>query len=538
LSKTAANLAKVQSFSQNTDKMKVISLILLGLVAFAYCEEEAAVEIKEEEDVQVLTDANWEKAVTEENNILVEFYAPWCGHCKALAPEYAKAAAKLKEMKSEVTLGKVDCTVETKLAEKFGVQGFPTLKFFKKGKAVEYGGGRTESEIISWLNKKTGPPAVNVDTAEALKDFVEKRDVAVVGFIDDKESALAKVFLEVADSTDDIEFAITSVANGAEHKVDAASVMLFKKFDDGNIAFTGEVSAEALSAFIKAESIALVTEFSDETAPKIFGGEIKNHILAFVSKKAEDFQELLDKFTASAKAFKGKVLFIYIDTDVEDNGRILEFFGLKAADTPALRLINLEGDMTKYVPETAGVETEAVSAFVQAFLDGKLKPHLMSADVPEDWDKLPVKVLVGKNFDEVVNDKTKNVLVEFYAPWCGHCKQLAPIWDTLGEKYKDSEDVIIAKMDSTANEVESVKIQSFPTIKYFPKEGEMVDYNGGRTLDDFVKFIESGGVAAEPSPEAEGEEEEPLPEEEDMGEPEEIPEEAPTPDGEKKKDEL
>ena len=66
----------------------------------------------------------------------------------------------------------------------------------------------------------------------------------------------------------------------------------------------------------------------------------------------------------------------------------------------------------------------------------------------------------------------------------------------------------------------------------------MVDYNGGRTLDDFVKFIESGGVAAEPSPEAEGEEEEPLPEEEDMGEPEEIPEEAPTPDGEKKKDEL
>ena len=87
------------------------------------------------------------------------------------------------------------------------------------------------------MNKKTGPPAVNVDTAEALKDFVEKRDVAVVGFIDDKESALAKVFLEVADSTDDIEFAITSVANGAEHKVDAASVMLFKKVSENILKF-------------------------------------------------------------------------------------------------------------------------------------------------------------------------------------------------------------------------------------------------------------------------------------------------------------
>ncbi|KAL8171803.1 hypothetical protein V2J09_023607 [Rumex salicifolius] len=223
------------------------------------------------DDVLVLTKENFDNEVGQDRAALVEFYAPWCGHCQRLAPEYEKLASSFKKAKS-VLIGKVDCDDQKDLCSKFDVSGYPTLKWFPKGslEPKKYEGART---------------------AEALTEFVN---------------------------------------------------------------------------------------------------------------------------------------------------------------------------------------TEAGT-------------HVKIAAAPSS-----VVVLTPENFNEIVLDKSKNVLVEFYAPWCGHCKSLAPIYEKVAAAFKSEDEIVIANVDADKHRDlgEKFGVTGFPTLKFFSKnnkEGE--DYEGGRDLNDFVNFF-------------------------------------------------
>lgn len=467
------------------------------------CEAETKASV--ENGVLVLTQANIEAVIKEHEFLLVEFYAPWCGHCKALAPEFERAAVTLEKQGSPIKLGKVDATIETTLAEEYGVRGYPTLKFFRGGSEIEYNGGRTSEEIIAWVNKKTGPAATEIKTIDEAEALIKENKVVVIGFFKDFESASAKTFLSVANGVDEYPFGITNVLEVlSKYEVKEDSIILFKQFDDGKAVYQDEFNEADIKKFLQLQSMPLIVEFNHESAQKIFGGDIKSHLLMFVSKEAGNLEEIVEGAKQVAKDFRNEVLFVTINADEEDHKRILDFFGMEKEEVPSMRLIRLEEDMAKYKPEINELSPENIKSFVQLYVDGKLKQHLLSQKLPEDWDKSPVKILVSSNFDDVAFNKDKDVLIEFYAPWCGHCKQLAPIYDQLGEKYADSDSIVIAKIDATANELEHTKITSFPTIKLYKKgDNNVVDYNGERTLDGFSKFLESGGQDSEGIPDVE-----------------------------------
>ena len=204
-------------------------------------------------------------------------YCIRCGHCKKLAPEYASAAGQLAEKGSSIKLAKVDATEHKELGQKFGVKGYPTLKYFKDGVALEYTGGRTADTIVAWLNKKSGPPAKTLDNMAAVNDFFGENSVAVIGLFKNVDGDDAKAFLTAADSIEDIMFGITS-AEDAFKELDVTAdsgVVILKKFDEGRSYIDGEITVDSVTKFVGSNSLPLVVDFNSDTAKQIFQGNVR-----------------------------------------------------------------------------------------------------------------------------------------------------------------------------------------------------------------------------------------------------------------------
>jgi protein disulfide-isomerase A1 len=272
--------------------------------------------------------------------------------------------------------------------------------------------------------------------------------------------------------------------------------VVYKKFDEGRaqLAAPADLSTEAILSFVQGHLLPLIVPFSQQTAQKIFGGNVKQHLILFTDNADEAMTtEVKKQAQPVAEEMRGKYLFVTVDKKDE---RVLEFFGITAKDLPTARVVQLsEGGMKKYKLLGDKVTAETLRETCNKHAAGGLVADLKSEEVPENNDG-DVFVLVGKNFDQTIKQPGKDVFVEFYAPWCGHCKSLAPKWEELGKWAKDKPNLVIAKMDATANEVDSVQVSGFPTLKLFKADsGEIVDYDDARELENMKAFLEKNAAS-------------------------------------------
>lgn len=460
-------------------------------------------------DYSNLSPDAFKSEIESQDLILVKFYAPWCGHCKRLAPEYEEAAKKLAGDDPVVPLAKVDCTNESggkEICSQNDVQGYPTVKIFRNGQASDYNDGRDADSIVKKMRSLAGPASKEYDSFEKLEKLhKESKNLLVIGLFNNADDSQYKSFIETANQNRDLASYVHIFADKASDK--------FEK-----LATLGADKAVKLSSIILARPVIYRNKFEPDYLIYDSSDELKDWI-------QDNSNGLIVPRTPANRDIPKPNVVVYYNIDYERDpkgtnywrNRVLKVaskykdhdvtFAVSNVGTFASELADFGLDMSRLSKENSPAvvakdkegkkyalqekfSVDSFAKFVESFLEGQLEPFMKSEEEPDN-EGAGVKVAVGKNFDKLVTKSEKDIFIEFYAPWCGHCKALAPTWEELGNKLKDEPGVDIVKLDATANDIPDLfTVHGFPTLYWFPKDTKTpVKYEGSRDLNDLLAYV-------------------------------------------------
>ncbi|GMH42557.1 hypothetical protein BSKO_10476 [Bryopsis sp. KO-2023] len=458
-----------------------------------------------EKVVTITGEESFKQVMKDFPSVVVEFYAPWCGHCKKLAPEFEKAAGMLRTMGENIVLAKCDATDDKNkdLAKKFGVKGYPTLKVFKghdHETALDYNGPREAGGIVDYVLNLFGPPSGRLDTKRDVEKFLTASTKAI-GVFSDENSSDFKAFEAAADLLrEEVKCGHSFDASNVElcegGKCEKSKIFVKVEEDEEGIKeYEGEMRTEDIRKWaVKAVAPKLVELGSSPRHTKalktIFGSDLPR-LFGFVDADSKNLKEIRAALIEANNDENLNVIFV----DPKTNPKALSYFSIEKDAVPSV-VLHRQSDGKKFISSITGGKD--VKKFLEQYEAGEIDPFIKSEEIPENNDGA-VKVVVGKSFDDVVVGSGKNVMIEFYAPWCGHCKKLEPIYEEVGEHFKDDPTVIIAKMDNTANDIPDSRFQvkGFPTLKFFTAQGEVKDYPGKRTKEALIEFIDKEKIIME-----------------------------------------
>lgn len=337
-------------------------------------------------------------------NHFVMFYAPWCGHCKRLAPIWEQLAEMLNEDDSNVRIAKVDCTVDSSVCSDNDVTGYPTLKFFKLGESegVKFKGMRDLPSLSTFINEQTS---------------------------------------------------------------------------DGELEEESETSGEPQAVN------GLVDLTEDNFDKHVSSGK---HFIKFYAPWCGHCQKLAPVWEELAQSFESDNNVGIAKVDCTQHRNVCNQFDVKGYPT----LLWIEDG--KKIDKYQGVRAhENLKLYIKTKMGAGAAESSSDEDDSKTDNTSAVINLTGDNFDSGVEDGV--TFVKFFAPWCGHCKRLAPTWDELGEKFADNDDVTIAKVDCTLENSKQLctdqEVEGFPTVFLYKGGKKISEYSGSRSLKDLEDFI-------------------------------------------------
>jgi len=346
---------------------------------------------------------------------------------------------------------------------------------------------------------------IEIPNLEVLSNLQKNKTVFVV--ICGRNSTAPQVFNEserIVSLHEDLDLFYT-VSNDVHKHLNCLSsnpatpgIAIVKNFDEKlvNYVYTLFNSTE-LEEWISINVIHTILELTQENIQMTLNTQAPT-VMFFVSNNT-NIKDAHNMLYEQAKRLRRKAYFIIAQNNTDLAGKVMEYFQVNISHIPALLglIAHGENNMTKFKFE-GEVNRETAERWIKDLINNKLERYFQSEPIPLNPLDDSVHVVVGKNFYDIVLNNNNDVLLELYAPWCAHCKAFAPKYIRLAKKLVNNKNLVVAKMDGTANEFEGLVFESFPTILLYKagsnphdKLRNVKSYEGDRNVQEILSFLKN-----------------------------------------------
>ncbi|XP_022152539.1 protein disulfide-isomerase 5-2 [Momordica charantia] len=353
--------------------MVIVLVSILGLPSSSFSSVEQP--LTADGNVLELDESNFDLAISSFDFILVDFYAPWCGHCKRLSPELDAAAPQLAKLKTPVVLAKVNADKFTRLAKKFDVDAYPTIKIFMHGIPVDYYGPRKADLLVRYLKKFVAPDVSILDSDSSINDFVEAAGAyfpIYLGFGLD-ESIISKFAIKYKKK------AWFSVAKGFSEDVMVsydfdkvpALVSVHPNYNNERSTFYGPFEEQFLEEFIKQSLFPRVLPINYDTL-KLLKDDDRKIALTIVEDEDDDQTKNLINLLKAAASANRDLVFAYVGA--KQWGEFTDSFGDKKTTLPKMVIWDGKDDYLTVIGSESILGNDhatQISKFIEGYREGR-----------------------------------------------------------------------------------------------------------------------------------------------------------------------
>ncbi|XP_031388137.1 protein disulfide isomerase-like 1-6 [Punica granatum] len=453
---------------------------------------EAEVLTRAQRIVLELSTDSYKKVIEKNEYVLLLGYAPWCHRSAELMPRFAEAANSLKELGSPVVMAKLDAERYPKAASSLEIKGFPTMLLFINGTPQIYTGGYSGEGIVIWTRKKTGVPVIRINSVLEAEGFLKKKHIFALGLFDKYEGPDYEEFIKAAQTDNELQFIEVSdveVARVLFPDVESSNKFLgiVKSEPERYTRFDGAFKMEKILEFLDFNKFPLVTKLTEANSARVYSSPVK--LQMFVFAEDDDLKKLLEPLQEVAKKFKSQIMFIFVDITDENLAKpFLTLYGFE--ETRDIVVAAFDNKISsKYLLE-ADPTPNNIKDFCSRLLSGALSPYFKSQPIPDNKEA-SIKVIVGKTFNELVLESPENIFLEVHTPWCINCEATSKQVEKLAKHFKDTDNLVMARIDASANEHPKLQVLDYPTLLFYPASDKTkpIKVSTKLSLKDMANFI-------------------------------------------------